>query len=403
LVLKNDTKYNTKFPGVKEMKKLVLLGSTGSIGTQSLDVIDSFPEEWEVLALSANSNIDLLEKQARKYRPLYLVIGNNKLQEELEYRLDDLNIKVLSGAEGLEFIAGELEADLVINSIVGAAGLKPTIAALKAGRRLGLANKESLVIGGEIIARDYPEGVILPIDSEHNAIFQILEGEEARGVENIILTASGGPFRNHTREELDHVTVEEALKHPNWDMGGKITIDSATLMNKGLEVIEAHWLFQQSYDKIKVIIHPESIIHSMVEFVDGSIMAEMSLPDMRLPIQYVMTYPHRRPGKHKRLDFVQLGQLNFQEPDYEKFPALRLAYEAGRAGGTMPVVLNAANEIAVAAFLDREIPFTMIPGLIEKVMHKHDNIKRPSLEDIYLVDEWSRNIAREVIDNGILY
>lgn len=385
------------------MKKLVLLGSTGSIGTQSLDVIDSFSEEWEVLALSANSNIDLLEKQARKYRPLYLVIGNNKLQEELEYRLDDLNIKVLSGAEGLEFIAGELEADLVINSIVGAAGLKPTIAALKAGRRLGLANKESLVIGGEIIARDYPEGVILPIDSEHNAIFQILEGEEARGVENIILTASGGPFRNHTREELDHVTVEEALKHPNWDMGGKITIDSATLMNKGLEVIEAHWLFQQSYDKIKVIIHPESIIHSMVEFVDGSIMAEMSLPDMRLPIQYVMTYPHRRPGKHKRLDFVQLGQLNFQEPDYEKFPALRLAYEAGRAGGTMPVVLNAANEIAVAAFLDREIPFTMIPGLIEKVMHKHDNIKRPSLEDIYLVDEWSRNIAREVIDNGILY
>ncbi|MFY9393925.1 MAG: 1-deoxy-D-xylulose-5-phosphate reductoisomerase [Halanaerobiales bacterium] len=385
------------------MKKLVLLGSTGSIGTQSLDVIDSFPEEWEVLALSANSNIDLLEKQARKYRPLYLVIGNNKLQEELEYRLDDLNIKVLSGAEGLEFIAGELEADLVINSIVGAAGLKPTIAALKAGRRLGLANKESLVIGGEIIARDYPEGVILPIDSEHNAIFQILEGEEARGVENIILTASGGPFRNHTREELDHVTVEEALKHPNWDMGGKITIDSATLMNKGLEVIEAHWLFQQSYDKIKVIIHPESIIHSMVEFVDGSIMAEMSLPDMRLPIQYVMTYPHRRPGKHPRLDFVQLGQLNFQEPDYEKFPALRLAYEAGRAGGTMPVVLNAANEIAVAAFLDREIPFTMIPGLIEKVMHKHDNIKRPSLEDIYLVDEWSRNIAREVIDNGILY
>ena len=385
------------------MKKLVLLGSTGSIGTQSLDVIDSFPEEWEVLALSANSNIDLLEKQARKYRPLYLVIGNNKLQEELEYRLDDLNIKVLSGAEGLEFIAGELEADLVINSIVGAAGLTPTIAALKAGRRLGLANKESLVIGGEIIARDYPEGVILPIDSEHNAIFQILEGEEARGVENIILTASGGPFRNHTREELDHVTVEEALKHPNWDMGGKITIDSATLMNKGLEVIEAHWLFQQSYDKIKVIIHPESIIHSMVEFVDGSIMAEMSLPDMRLPIQYVMTYPHRRPGKHKRLDFVQLGQLNFQEPDYEKFPALRLAYEAGRAGGTMPVVLNAANEIAVAAFLDREIPFTMIPGLIEKVMHKHDNIKRPSLEDIYLVDEWSRNIAREVIDNGILY
>lgn len=385
------------------MKKLVLLGSTGSIGTQALDVIDGFAGEWEVLALSANSNIDLLEKQARKYRPLYLAIGNNKLKEELEYRLDDLNIRVLSGAEGLEFLAGELEADLVINSIVGAAGLKPTIAALKAGNKLALANKESLVIGGEIIDRHFSDQVILPIDSEHNAIFQLLDGKKAEEVENIILTASGGPFRNYPREKLDKVTVEEALKHPNWDMGGKITIDSATMMNKGLEVIEAHWLFKQSYDKIKVIIHPESIIHSMVEFVDGSILAEMSLPDMHLPIQYVLTYPERRPARRERLDLVKAGQLNFEEPDYEKFPALRLAYEAGQAGGTMPVVLNAANEIAVAAFLERKIPFTMIPELIEKVMDKHDNISRPSLEDIYLVDEWSRNITGEVMESVIGY
>lgn len=385
------------------MKKLVLLGSTGSIGTQALDVIDGFAGEWEVLALSANSNIDLLEKQARKYRPLYLAIGNNKLKEELEYRLDDLNIRVLSGAEGLEFLAGELEADLVINSIVGAAGLKPTIAALKAGNKLALANKESLVIGGEIIDRHFSDQVILPIDSEHNAIFQLLDGKKAEEVENIILTASGGPFRNYPREKLDKVTVEEALKHPNWDMGGKITIDSATMMNKGLEVIEAHWLFKQSYDKIKVIIHPESIVHSMVEFVDGSILAEMSLPDMRLPIQYVLTYPERRPARRERLDLVKAGQLNFEEPDYEKFPALRLAYEAGQAGGTMPVVLNAANEIAVAAFLERKIPFTMIPELIEKVMDKHDNISRPSLEDIYLVDEWSRNITGEVMESVIGY
>ena len=385
------------------MKKLVLLGSTGSIGTQALDVIDGFAGEWEVLALSANSNIDLLEKQARKYRPLYLAIGNNKLKEELEYRLDDLNIRVLSGAEGLEFLAGELEADLVINSIVGAAGLKPTIAALKAGNKLALANKESLVIGGEIIDRHFSDQVILPIDSEHNAIFQLLDGKKAEEVENIILTASGGPFRNYPREKLDKVTVEEALKHPNWDMGGKITIDSATMMNKGLEVIEAHWLFKQSYDKIGAIIHPESIIHSMVEFVDGSILAEMSLPDMRLPIQYVLTYPERRPARRERLDLVKAGQLNFEEPDYEKFPALRLAYEAGQAGGTMPVVLNAANEIAVAAFLERKIPFTMIPELIEKVMDKHDNISRPSLEDIYLVDEWSRNITGEVMESVIGY
>lgn len=385
------------------MKKLVLLGSTGSIGTQTLEVIDKFNNEWEVLGLAANTNIDLLEKQARKYKPRYLGIMNENLKKELEYRLDDLNIKVLFGESALEFLAGEIESDLVINSVVGAAGLKPTIAALKAGNKLGLANKESLVIGGEIIYKQYSDSKILPIDSEHNAIFQILENHSEKEVENIILTASGGPFRNFSKENLRRVTVKQALKHPNWDMGGKITIDSATLMNKGLEVIEAHWLFKKAYDKIKVIVHPESIIHSMVEFIDGSIMAEMGIADMRIPIQYVLTYPERVKSNDRKLDLYNISQLNFAAPEFDKFPALRLAYQAGKAGGTMAVVLNAANEIAVSAFLDKKISFLEIPNLIEKVMNKHENIFNPSLMDIYQVDEWARNIARGVmslVDNN---
>lgn len=379
------------------MKKLVILGSTGSIGTQTLDIIDSFSNEWKVIGLSANSNLDLLEKQARKYKPLYLVIMNDKAKKELEDRLSDLKLTILVGEEGLEFLAGEIESDLVINALVGAVGLKPTIAALKAGRKLGLANKESMVIGGEIIEKYFPEREILPIDSEHNAVFQILAGQKDSEVENIILTASGGPFRNYTREELKEVTVEDALKHPNWNMGNKITIDSATLMNKGLEVIEAHWLFNQPYDKIKVVIHPESIIHSMVEFVDGSIKAEMSTTDMRIPIQYVLTYPERRQSKIKKLNLYKIAQVNFAIPEYNKFTALELAFQAGRAGGTMPVVLNSANEIVVSSFLRRQIGFLDIPLIIEKVMNIHENILNPSLEEIYEVDKWARNKTREVI------
>ncbi|HLV08688.1 MAG TPA: 1-deoxy-D-xylulose-5-phosphate reductoisomerase, partial [Halanaerobiales bacterium] len=281
------------------MKKIVILGSTGSIGTQTLEVIDKLGD-WEVTGLTASSNIDLLEKQARIYKPGYLFLRNKELAMELQNRLNESGIKVLYGVEGLEYIAGQLEVDLVINALVGAVGLRPTMAALKAGNRLGLANKESLVTGGEII-QDYLNNnhdVILPIDSEHNAIFQLLQGHEQDEVENIILTASGGPFRNYSIEEMKGVTVKEALKHPNWDMGGKITIDSATMMNKGLEVIEAHWLFKQPYDKIKVIVHPESIIHSMVELVDNSIIAELGAPDMRAPIQHVLSFPERGKGNY---------------------------------------------------------------------------------------------------------
>ena len=377
------------------MKRLVLLGSTGSIGTQTLSVLDHLAEEWEVVGLSAHTNIDLLEKQAHRYQPTYLAVMNETLAKELEYRLTDLPVQVLTGMEGINYLAGEVAADLVINALVGAVGLKPTITALKAGHRLGLANKESLVIGGEIVQEYLAQ--ILPIDSEHNAIFQVLAGHNRLDVQNIILTASGGPFRTLPLEEFDRITVADALHHPNWEMGGKITIDSATLMNKGLEVIEAHWLFKQPYQKIKVIVHPESIIHSMVEFIDRSIMAELGVADMRIPIQYVLTYPERKKSPAGRLDLLQFGQLNFQEPDLKRFPALRLAYQAGQAGGTMPVVLNAANEIAVAAFLQQKIPFRVIPVLIEKVLERHNNKSRPGLGEILQADRWARDETEEVM------
>jgi len=381
------------------MKKIVILGSTGSIGTQTLNVIDHLKDDWSVVGLSANTNIDLLEEQAKKYRPDFVVIMNDNLKKELDYRLKDLNIDVLSGITGLEYLAGELEVDLVVNSLVGAVGLKPTMAALGAGNNLGLANKESLVIGGEIIEEyiNSKDNKILPIDSEHNAIFQILEGHFSDEIDNLILTASGGPFRNFAMEELSDVTVKQALNHPNWDMGGKITIDSATMMNKGLEVIEAHWLFKQAYDKINVVIHPESIIHSMVEFVDSSIIAELGVADMRIPIQFVLTYPNRISGKSKKLNLFEIGQLNFQAPDFDKFPALKLAYQAGREGGTLPAVLNAANEIAVSGFLNKKISFLDIPYIIGKVMDNHQTIKTPTLDEIYQVDEWARHYAKEVM------
>lgn len=390
------------------MKKLVLLGSTGSIGTQTLDVIDHLDGQWEVAGLSANTSIDLLEKQANKYLPDYVVIMNDKLAKELEYRLENIKTEVLSGEKGLIYLAGELESDIVINALVGAAGLKPTMAALRAGRQLGLANKESMVIGGEIIykylmRKNNSVPHILPIDSEHNAIFQLLSGHNHDDVRNILLTASGGPFRNHSVQQIEKVTVEQALNHPNWDMGGKITIDSATLMNKGLEVIEAHWLFKQPYDKIKVVIHPESIIHSMVETIDGSILAELGVADMRIPIQFVLTYPERKQGKSKYLNLYEIGQLNFQQPDFDKFPALKLAYEAGKMGGTMPVVLNGANEVAVASFMKNKLSFTDIPVIIDRVMNLHNNILDPDLEDIYQIDRWTRSRTREVINDVVNY
>jgi len=384
------------------LKKIVILGSTGSIGTQTLEVIDKLGD-WEVTGLTASSNIDLLEKQARIYKPGYLFLRNKELAMELQNRLNESGIKVLYGVEGLEYIAGQLEVDLVINALVGAVGLRPTMAALKAGNRLGLANKESLVTGGEII-QDYLNNnhdVILPIDSEHNAIFQLLQGHEQDEVENIILTASGGPFRNYSIEEMKGVTVKEALKHPNWDMGGKITIDSATMMNKGLEVIEAHWLFKQPYDKIKVIVHPESIIHSMVELVDNSIIAELGAPDMRAPIQHVLSFPERGKGNYGKLDLTELEGLSFEAPDFKRFPALKLAYDAGRAGGSFPVVLNAANEVAVEGFLNKCISFNSITKIIERVMEEHNSSERPKLDEIYQIDLWARRMAEEVMDNVV--
>lgn len=387
------------------MKKIVILGSTGSIGTQTLDVIDHLAGEWDIIGLSANSSIDLLEKQALKYQPSFVVLMNDKLAKELEYRLEREDIKVLSGMEGLQYLTSQIDTDLVVNALVGAVGLKPTLSALESGKKLALANKESLVIGG-LFLKDYintENKQLIPVDSEHNAIFQILDDHKPEDIKNILLTASGGPFLNIPADELVNVPVEAALKHPNWDMGGKITIDSATMMNKGLEVIEAHWLFQQSYDKIKVVVHPQSIIHSMVEFIDNTIMAEMGVADMRIPIQYALTYPQRRKTISKGLNFFQIGQLNFIEPDLEKFPALKLAYQAGREGGTLPVVLNAANEIAVAAFLNKKIRFTEINYLVNKVMDLHNNINLPELEEVFHVDNWARNKAEEVINSVINY
>ena len=379
------------------MKKISVLGSTGSVGTQTLEVIDYLEDEWEVIALSAYSNIKLLEQQIKKFKPKYAVVIENKSAALLKDRLANYSTEILNGKDKLEEIASFSELDLVINSIVGAAGLRPSISALKEGHVLGLANKESLVIGGHLISEiiENNDSYILPIDSEHNAIFHLLEAKEVREIKNVLLTASGGPFINKSKKEMSKVTVEEALDHPNWNMGHKITIDSATMMNKGLEVIEAHWLFDMDYSNIKVVIHPESIIHSMVEFCDNSIAAELGVPDMKTPIQSVLTYPEKRESKVQELNLFELGQLNFQKPEFNKFSNLKLAYDAGKKGGSMPIVLNAANEVAVKKFLDKKISFLEITKVIEKTLAKHKLVDFPNLEDIMKIDRWARKTAKE--------
>lgn len=383
------------------MKDLVLLGATGSIGTQTLDVIDYLNNDWNIKALSAHTSIDMLERQIRKYKPEFAVVTDDKSATKLKKRLNNINTEVLKGIDGMKYAASLTDIDLVINAVVGAAGLEPSLAALKAGNKLGLANKESLVIGGHLIEKELQrqDAEILPIDSEHNAVFQLITDHNNDDVENILLTASGGPFYDLSREKLSQVTREDALDHPNWDMGNKITIDSATMMNKGLEVIEAHWLFGTSYDNIKVVVHPESIIHSMVELKDKTIMAEMGTADMRTPILNVLSYPERIKGPAENLDLFAVSQLNFLPPDFDKFPALKLAYEAGREGGSMPVVLNAANEIVVRQFLLEKISFNRIPIIIEKVMNKHELIKEPSLDEVLKVDQWARREAKEAVYN----
>ena len=344
------------------MNNIVVLGSTGSIGTQTLEIVRNYPEDLKVCALAAGSNVELMEKQVREFLPSKVVMWSESAAEDLKVKLADLQVEVLAGMDGLLDIVTMEEAETVVTAIVGMIGIRPTIAAIESGKTIALANKETLVTAGHIIMPLAKEkGVkILPVDSEHSAIFQSMNGENKAEVEKILLTASGGPFRGRKTEELLNIQVEDALKHPNWSMGRKITIDSATLVNKGLEVIEAKWLFDVDLDNIQVVVHPQSIIHSMVQYKDGGIIAQLGTPDMKLPIQYALFYPNRRPIPGKKLDFYELGQMTFEKPNMETFYGLKLAFEASRCGGSMPTVYNAANEKAVSLFLDRKIKFLQI-------------------------------------------
>ena len=365
-------------------RKIVLLGSTGSIGTQTLDVVRNNPKDLKVVGIAANRSADKVEQQVREFRPEYVCMFDEKAAEDLKIRLADMPVKVFSGMEGLVEISTVPEADTVLTAVVGMIGIRPTIAAIESGKDIALANKETLVTAGHIImplaAKNNVK--ILPVDSEHSAIFQSLNGEPADKLEKILLTASGGPFRGKKREELVEMTVDDALKHPNWDMGPKVTIDSASLVNKGLEVMEAKWLFGVDLDRIQVVVQPQSIIHSMVQFVDGAVMAQLGVPDMKLPIQYALFYPDRMPMSEKRLDFFELGSMTFEKPDTDTFRGLALAYEAAKAGGSMPTVFNAANEMAVKKFINREIKFLDIYRLISDAMEHHTIVENPNLDEI---------------------
>ena len=369
------------------MKKIAILGSTGSIGTQTLEVVRA-NGDLEITALAAGTNIDLLESQIREFHPSLAAVWTEEKAEELRKRTGDLELRIVTGMEGLLEVAEQPGTGLLVTAIVGMIGIRPTIAAMKAGKDIALANKETLVTAGHIIMPLAEEcGVrILPVDSEHSAIFQCLHGENRSELHKILLTASGGPFRGRKKEEMKNVRVEDALKHPNWSMGRKITIDSATLVNKGLEMMEARWLFGVEAKDIQIVVQPKSIIHSMVEFVDGAVLAQLGTPDMKLPIQYALYYPERRYLPGERLDFGTLSQITFEQPDMDVFPGLRLAFEAAAAGGSLPTVYNAANERAVALFLDRRIGFTDIPRLIEDCMKAHKVIRYPSVEEILQVE-----------------
>ena len=365
------------------MKRIAILGSTGSIGTQTLEVVEN-NQDIQVTALAAGSNIRLLEEQIRKFHPALPCVWDEKKAAELRTNIADLSVKVVSGMDGLLEVAVQPEAEILVTAIVGMIGIRPTIAAMKAGKNIALANKETLVTAGHIIMPLAKEvGVkILPVDSEHSAIFQSLNGEDKRTIDKILLTASGGPFRGWTKEQLAGVRPEDALKHPNWTMGRKLTIDSSTMVNKGLEVMEARWFFGVEMDQVQVVVQPQSIIHSMVEYVDGAIIAELGTPDMKLPIQYALYYPERRFLPGDRVDFWTLGKLEFEKPDTDTFYGLELAYEAGRKGGSLPTVFNAANELAVSQFLNREIKYLEITEIIEDCMKAHKNIENPTLEQI---------------------
>ncbi len=385
-------------------KKISILGSTGSIGRSTLEVIRQFPERFEVVALGAGFNAALLRDQILEFSPRLVSVMDTQVAFSLQNLLGGQSIRypeILSGHAGYCMVAAFPEADMLVSAMVGAAGLLPTLSAIEAGKDIALANKETLVIAGEIvIGASVEKNVqILPVDSEHSAIFQALQGNHREALERVLLTASGGPFFNKSRSELATVTPEAALRHPNWSMGRKITIDSATLMNKGLEVIEAHWLFGVPVERIAVHIHPESIIHSMVEFIDGSVIAQMGMPDMKTPIAYALAYPERLPITIPRLDLFRLQKLSFYPPDEEKFPCLRLAFDACRKGSTMPAVLNAANEIAVHAFLEKTISFYDIPSVIEEVMNSHNTCAKPDIKAIVHADAWAREEASKIIIN----
>lgn len=381
------------------MKKISILGSTGSIGTQALDIVRN-NNGFKIVALSTNQSVDLLEKQALEFKPEVVSVGKKEDAIKLAEKLKPYGIKVCYGMEGLIAVASENDADILINSVVGMIGLRPTLKAIEAGKTIALANKETLVTGGEIVMNELKKRnvTMIPVDSEHSAIFQSLQSGKKDEVEKLILTASGGPFRGMSKENIKKVTLKDALKHPNWSMGRKITIDSATLMNKGLEVIEAKWLFDVEINKIDVVVHPQSIIHSMVEFVDGSVIAQMGEPDMRVPIQYALTYPNRMKNHIKKLNLLQSNNLTFEAPDRDVFPCLNLAMASINSGGTMPTVLNASNEVAVEYFLNEKIKFIDIPEVVEESMNLHRNIINPNLDDIINSDRETRENVIKILN-----
>src|SRR5271163_4430638 len=383
------------------MKGISILGSTGSVGVTTLDVVSRFPERFRVVAMAAGQNLDLLVDQVRRFKPELVSVATPELARDLRGRLSGEKVDILHGMDGAIAVATHRDAQFVMSAIVGAVGLRPTLAAAKAGKDVGFANKETLVVAGEVMTRAVRDSgsLLLPVDSEHNAIFQCLEGRKRANLKRIILTASGGPFLKLPMERFAGVTIAEALQHPTWRMGAKITIDSASLMNKGLEVIEARWLFDLPAELISVVIHPQSVVHSMVEMIDGSVIAEMAVPDMAIPVAYALAYPERLPLTHlKPLSLAECGALTFEEPDINRFPCLRLAFEALNAAGTMPCALNAANEVMVAAFLAGETQFLDIARNIETVMTRHSNQPARSLEDLIETDGWARAQARELIE-----
>jgi len=380
------------------MRKLVILGSTGSIGVNALNVVRHLKDKFNVIGLSAYSNVRLLKEQINEFKPEFVCVGDEKRAEEL-HRYCGKKVKIFYGNEGLKALASLKPADIVLIAVVGAAGLYPLISAIESGKRIALANKESLVIAGDVITKlfkKHTSAEIIPVDSEHSAIFQCIKNESHRDISRLFITGSGGPF---FRKKIspDKITPVQALAHPSWSMGKKITIDSATMMNKGFEVIEAHHLFGIPFDRIKLVIHPQSIVHSMVEFCDGSVLGLLSVPDMRLAIQYGLTYPERYPTKIKLLDLTKINKLEFYQPDYKKFPCLQLALESARIGGTMPAVLNAVNEVAVHNFLKNKIKFSIIPKVIEKIMKTHKVIKNPVPGEIFEIDTWARRKAEELV------